>query len=105
MGKSKSYVFSLAWGTETSTDDSEGEVTCQSETRPSDDDIDRALAQFRGVIDQVPPDYSAIKIDGARAYDLARQAGASQAFIDPARLHPPSVPTHLYTVSPLTVCR
>ena len=79
MGKSKSYVFSLAWGAETSTDDTEGEVTCQSETRPSDDDIDRALEQFCGVIDQVPPDYSAIKIDGARAYDLARQAGAGQA--------------------------
>ena len=78
MGKSKSYVFSLAWGTETSTDDTEGEVTCQSETRPSDDDIDRVLAQFRGVIDQVPPDYSAIKINGSRAYDLARQSGAGQ---------------------------
>jgi tRNA pseudouridine55 synthase len=79
MGKSKSYVFSLAWGAETSTDDTEGEVTCRSETRPSDDDIDRALAQFHGVIDQAPPYYSAIKIDGTRAYDLARQVGAGQA--------------------------
>jgi len=78
MGKSKSYEFSLAWGAETSTDDTEGEVTRQSDIRPSDDDIDRALAQFHGVIDQVPPDYSAIKIEGARAYDLARQAGAGQ---------------------------
>ena len=78
MGKSKSYEFSLAWGSETSTDDTEGEVTRQSDRRPSDDDIDRALTQFQGVIDQVPPDYSAIKIDGARAYDLARQAGAGQ---------------------------
>ena len=43
------------------------------------DDIDRALAQFSGVNDQEPPDYSAIKIDGARAYDLARQAGGGQA--------------------------
>ena len=78
MGKSKSYEFSLAWGSETSTDDTEGEVTCRSDRRPSDDDIDRALTQFQGVIDQVPPDYSAIKIEGARAYDLARRAGASQ---------------------------
>ena len=78
MGKSKSYEFSLAWGSETSTDDTEGEVTRQSDRRPSDDDIDRALTQFQGVIDQVPPDYSAIKIEGARAYDLARRAVAGQ---------------------------
>lgn len=78
MGKSKSYEFSLAWGSETSTDDTEGEVTSQSDRRPSDDDIDRALTQFQGVIDQVPPDYSAIKIEGARAYDLARRASAGQ---------------------------
>ena len=78
MGKSKSYEFSLAWGSETSTDDTEGEVTRQSDRRPSDDDIDRALTQFQGVIDQVPPDYSAIKIEGARAYDLARRACAGQ---------------------------
>ena len=81
MGKSKSYEFSLAWGAETSTDDTEGEVTCQSDIRPSDDDIDRALKQFHGVIDQVPPDYSAIKIEGERAYDLARQMGAGQPLL------------------------
>ena len=78
MEKSKSYHFSLAWGAETNTDDTEGKVTRQSEIRPSDVDIDRALEQFHGVIDQVPPDYSAIKIDGARAYDLARQVCAGQ---------------------------
>ena len=74
MGKSKSYQFSLSWGAETSTDDTEGEITRQSDIRPSDADIDRVLEQFLGMIDQVPPDYSAIKIDGARAYNLARQA-------------------------------
>ena len=78
MGRSKSYKFSLAWGSETSTDDTEGKVTRQSNRRPSDDDIDSALAQFQGVINQVPPDYSAIKIEGARAYDLARQADSGQ---------------------------
>ena len=78
MGKSKSYEFSLAWGAETSTDDTEGEITRQSDIRPSDAGIDRALALFHGVIDQVPPDYSAKKIDGVRAYDLARRAGAGQ---------------------------
>ena len=79
MGKRKKYEFSLAWGAETSTDDTEGEIIRQSDIRPSDDDIDRVLAQFHGVIDQVPPDYSAIKIDGTRAYDLARQLGAGQS--------------------------
>ena len=78
MDKSKSYQFSLAWGAETSTDDTEGMVTRQSALRPSDADIDQALEQFHGVIDQVPPDYSAIKIDGVRAYNLARQVGAGQ---------------------------
>ena len=78
MGKSKSYQFSLSWGAETSTDDTEGEITRQSDIRPSDADIDRVLEQFLGMIDQVPPDYSAIKIDGARAYNLARQAADGQ---------------------------
>ena len=81
MEKSKSYHFSLAWGAETNTDDTEGEVTRQSDIRPSDADIDRALKQFHGVIDQVPPDYSAIKIDGARAYERARQKGAGQSLL------------------------
>ena len=78
MSKTKSYEFSLAWGAETSTDDTEGVVTHRSDVRPSDDDIDLALAKFRGVVDQVPPDYSAIKIEGTRAYDLARQMAAGQ---------------------------
>ncbi len=78
MGKSKSYEFSLVWGAETSTDDTEGEITRQSDIRPSDAGIDQALTLFHGVIDQVPPDYSAKKIDGVRAYDLARRAGAGQ---------------------------
>ena len=60
MDKSKSYEFSLAWGVETSTDDTEGEVIRQSNIRPSDENIDWALTQFHGVIDQVPPDFSAI---------------------------------------------
>jgi len=74
MGKSKTYEFALAWGAETSTDDTEGEITRRSDHRPDDAAIDAALSQFQGLIDQVPPIYSAIKVDGARAYDLARQA-------------------------------
>ena len=70
MGRPKSYQFTLAWGAETSTDDAEGEVTHQSDKRPVDTEIDSALLGFVGEIDQVPPIYSAIKVDGQRAYDL-----------------------------------
>ncbi|MBL6595680.1 MAG: tRNA pseudouridine(55) synthase TruB [Candidatus Puniceispirillum sp.] len=74
MGQQKSYEFELAWGSETSTDDTEGEVTRQSDHRPDDAAIDTALVKFQGDIEQVPPVYSAIKVDGKRAYELARNA-------------------------------
>lgn len=74
MGRPKSYEFTLAWGAETSTDDAEGAVTRQSDKRPGDAEIDAALPEFVGEIDQVPPIYSAIKVDGRRAYDVARRA-------------------------------
>ena len=76
IGRVKSYEFTLAWGAETSTDDAEGEVTLQSEKRPFDKEIDAALLGFVGEIDQVPPIYSAIKVGGRRAYELARQAAS-----------------------------
>ena len=72
MGQEKSYEFELAWGTETSTDDVEGTVTRESDHRPSDVAIDSALKKYQGKVYQVPPLYSAIKIDGKRAYKLAR---------------------------------
>ena len=72
MSQQKSYEFELAWGAETSTDDSEGEVTRQSNHRPDVASINAALACYQGHIDQVPPLYSAVKIDGKRAYHLAR---------------------------------
>lgn len=68
----KSYIFTVRWGAETDTDDSEGEVTAVSTRRPSREEITAALANFRGEIQQVPPRYSAIKIAGMRAYDRAR---------------------------------
>jgi tRNA pseudouridine55 synthase len=76
MGRPKSYEFTLAWGAETSTDDAEGTVTRQSDKRPGDAEIDAALPEFVGEIDQVPPIYSAIKVDGRRAYDVARRAAS-----------------------------
>jgi tRNA pseudouridine55 synthase len=68
----KSYLFTVRWGAETDTDDSEGKVTATSATRPTIDAIRDALADYVGEIEQTPPKYSAVKIDGERAYDLAR---------------------------------
>ena len=68
----KAYTFTVRLGAATNTDDAEGEVIATSDARPSDDDIKAALGQFVGDIMQVPPKFSAVKIDGERAYKLAR---------------------------------
>ena len=81
MSQQKSYEFELAWGSETSTDDGEGSVTRQSDHRPDAAVIDAALAHYQGHIQQIPPVYSAIKVDGKRAYDLARKAGDDEPAI------------------------
>ena len=75
LDASKTYDFTICFGTETSGLDAEGEVVATSDHRPSLAQVEAALAQFTGPIEQIPPAYSAIKIDGQRAYDLAR-AGA-----------------------------
>ncbi|MBV0891184.1 tRNA pseudouridine(55) synthase TruB [Paracoccus sp. Z118] len=72
----KAYDFSVAWGAETATDDASGQVLRTSDLRPSADAIRDALGAFRGEIMQVPPAVSAVKVDGARAYDLAREGEA-----------------------------
>lgn len=69
----KAYDFTVNWGAETSTDDASGKVLRRADTRPSADAIQGALDGFRGEIMQVPPLVSAVKVDGARAYDLARE--------------------------------
>ncbi len=69
----KAYRFTVRWGVETNSDDSDGEVTRTSETRPERAEIERLLPQFVGDIMQTPPQFSAIKIAGERAYDLARE--------------------------------
>jgi len=71
----KRYLFEILWGTQTSTDDAEGEMVATSDHRPSEAELRAALPAFTGTIMQRPPAFSAIKVDGARAYDLAR-AGA-----------------------------
>lgn len=83
----KSYRFSVRWGVATDTDDSEGQVTQSGGRVPSADEIADILPEFTGDILQTPPRYSAIKIDGERAYDLAREGAevkleARPVFID-----------------------
>ena len=68
----KAYTFTVRLGAATNTDDAEGEVIETSDARPSDDEIRAALPAFVGDIEQVPPKFSAVKIDGQRAYAMAR---------------------------------
>jgi tRNA pseudouridine55 synthase len=68
----KAYRFTVAWGRTTATYDREGETTAQSDIRPTVAEVEAVLPRFVGEISQIPPAYSAIKVDGERAYDLAR---------------------------------
>ncbi len=68
----KNYLFTVRWGEERDTDDAEGRVLAVSESRPDAAAIRALLPRFTGTIEQVPPRFSAVKIDGERAYDLAR---------------------------------
>ena len=72
MDSRKLYRFTVQWGEERDTDDSEGRVVQTSDLRPAADEIRAVLPSYTGTIEQVPPQYSAIKIEGERAYDLAR---------------------------------
>ena len=69
---SKVYRFTVRLGIETDTDDAEGKVTASSDRRPSSPEIEATLPRFTGEIIQVPPRFSALKVEGARAYELAR---------------------------------
>jgi tRNA pseudouridine55 synthase len=72
MDGRKVYRFTVAWGIETNTDDTEGTSVATSDKRPAPAEVEALLPSYIGVISQVPPKFSAIKIDGERAYDLAR---------------------------------
>ena len=76
MDGTKLYRFSLRFGEARDTDDADGQVTEKSEARPSDAEIAAALPAFRGDIMQVPPAFSAVKVAGERAYDMAREGRA-----------------------------
>ena len=72
----KRYRFTAKWGAATTTDDAEGEVTARSDKRPTREEIENALDRFIGDIEQVPPQFSAVKVRGERAYDIAREGEA-----------------------------
>ena len=82
----KAYEFTVRWGAETATDDAEGAVTARSGLRPAPEAIEAALPAFRGEIMQVPPAFSAVKVDGERAYDLARDGEAVELAARPLRV-------------------
>ncbi|TPW01597.1 MAG: tRNA pseudouridine55 synthase, partial [Alphaproteobacteria bacterium] len=72
MEAEKRYSFTIRWGVSTDSQDREGKITAESDVRPTPDAVAEALKGFLGEIDQIPPQFSAVKVDGERAYDLAR---------------------------------
>jgi tRNA pseudouridine55 synthase len=87
MGGDKAYRFTLRWGQATTTDDTEGDVIETSERRPAEAEIRAVLPRFQGVIDQIPPIFSAIKIAGRRAYDRARAQEVFELDPRPVTIH------------------
>lgn len=73
MDADKTYRFTATWGESRDSDDGEGKVTGTSDRRPTKEEIEALLPRFTGVLNQTPPAYSAIKVQGERAYDLARE--------------------------------
>jgi len=72
MDGRKTYHFTVRWGEERDTDDAEGRIVTANPARPTPDQVRALLPRFTGTIAQVPPRFSALKIEGERAYDLAR---------------------------------
>jgi len=87
MDGRKRYRFTVSWGEERDTDDTEGRITRTSEVRPTPEAIRALLPQFTGVIEQIPPQYSAIKVQGERAYDLARDGEVVELAPRPVEIH------------------
>jgi tRNA pseudouridine55 synthase len=87
MDGRKRYRFTVTWGEERDTDDTEGKVTFSSDARPTAEQIRALLPQFIGNIEQTPPQYSAIKIAGERAYDMARDGEVVPLVPRPVVIH------------------
>ncbi len=83
----KAYRFTVRWGIETESDDTEGRVTQTSDNRPTTDQIEAMLPNFVGTIMQVPPAFSAIKVNGERAYDMARDGETVELAARPITIH------------------
>ncbi|WP_375455374.1 tRNA pseudouridine(55) synthase TruB [uncultured Methylobacterium sp.] len=94
MDGRKAYRFTVAWGIETDTDDAEGRPVATSDVRPTRAAVEAALPAFVGAIEQVPPRYSAIKIQGERAYDLARDGEVVELVARPVRIDRLAVVEH-----------
>lgn len=94
MDGRKAYRFTVQWGIETDTDDAEGRPVATSETRPDRAAVEAALPAFVGAIEQVPPRYSAIKIQGERAYDLAREGEVVELVARPVQIDRLAVVEH-----------
>ena len=87
LGGPKAYRFTLAWGEQRTTDDAEGAVTATSAVRPARAQIEAALPRFTGALMQTPPAFSALKVDGERAYDLARSGAEVALKPRPVSIH------------------
>jgi len=83
----KAYLFTANWGEETDSDDADGAVVRVSPQRPSRETVEALLPRFTGEIMQTPPAYSAIKVNGERAYDLARDGENVQLAARPVSIH------------------
>ena len=87
LDASKTYDFTIGFGEETDTLDAEGEVTARSDYRPSRGEVEAILPRFTGPIEQIPPAYSALKVDGRRAYDLARSGAEAELSARAVTIH------------------
>ena len=87
MDGRKTYRFTVRWGEERDTDDADGQITATSERRPTREAIGALLPAYTGTISQVPPRFSAIKVEGERAYDLARDGEAVELAAREVEIH------------------
>ena len=87
MDGQKAYRFKVRWGVETDTDDSEGRPVSEAAARPSPEAVRAVLPRFTGKIEQTPPRYSALKIEGERAYNLAREGEDVSLAARPVEVH------------------
>ncbi len=87
MNSRKIYRFTVRWGEERDTDDADGQVTATSDRRATRAEIEALIPRFTGTISQIPPRFSAVKVDGERAYDLARDGEALELEARPVDIH------------------